>query len=371
MKILVNMTFITPKNLSRSIPIYVFRFVRSIKAEDRQNYILLFNSKYVTFLHEIFPDFEYRTLFMGQLPLIKGFYKRLLPYTYSMKVDSIGADIHLNTVDIDYISQRKHKNKKIVVVHDLKLLKDPNNNKLKKQFQFYKTNMENADVVIAISEFTKKDIIAFFPQIDANKIHVIHNYIELSNFAVRPDHFPKKMDYVLYVNTLLKYKNVMTLIKAFNLIKDKTACNLVIIGRETNYWSEEVEPYIIENHLEERVKRLQNLSNDELKYVYERARLYVTTSTREGFGYTPIEAAICKCPVISTTCEALPETTLNKVEYYMPPEDHVQLSEKMLELLQNTPSRDKLEQLSATFRSHYSKERFYGKFRELFNRLTK
>lgn len=113
---------------------------------------------------------------------------------------------------------------------------------------------------------------------------------------------------------------------------------------------------------------MQNLSEEALKYLYEHAQLFISPSLREGFGYTPIEAAICKCPVICSRCEALPDTTQNKLIYYHPPQDTKALGDTIMHTLQNPPSSRQLNQISADYTNAYSCSKQVQDFMYLFQK---
>ena len=129
--------------------------------------------------------------------------------------------------------------------------------------------------------------------------------------------------YILYVNTLTMYKNVGTLLRAFTLLK-RADLYLVIVGKETEFWKNKCLSL-----LSDRIIHLKFVSDEELAWLYNNASLFVTPSTKEGFGYTPAEAGMYGCPIISTKCEALPETTLHEVYYYENPFDENELAEKI------------------------------------------
>jgi glycosyltransferase involved in cell wall biosynthesis len=80
----------------------------------------------------------------------------------------------------------------------------------------------------------------------------------------------------------------------------------------------------------------------------------VTTSLCEGFGYTPIEAAIYKCPVISTIQDSLPDVTEGLVNYYYPALDENALADKMIEVFAHYPSTETLEAISEHFKEIYA-----------------
>ena len=114
------------------------------------------------------------------------------------------------------------------------------------------------------------------------------------------------------------------------------------------------------NGFKERIIRLEGVSDSELRYLYEHATLFVTPSTHEGFGYTPIEAAMCECPVVSSKCEALPETTRGLLNYYEPACDEQALANKIIEVLHSKPAASKLKKIAEEYRFAYSPELQYN-----------
>ena len=143
----------------------------------------------------------------------------------------------------------------------------------------------------------------------------------------------------------------------------------MIVGRTTQYWTQVIEPLLKQNDIMDRVIHLENISDNELRYVYENAELFVTSSLREGFGYTPIEAAICCCPVISTRCESLPDVTRNKVFYYNNPTDEAELCNLIRVVLHDRPDIEVLKSISDEFRSLYSGKAQIEQFENLFKRI--
>ena len=126
-------------------------------------------------------------------------------------------------------------------------------------------------------------------------------------------------------------------------------------------------PYIEEKNLTDKIIHIEHVTEEELHFLYKHASLFVSCSLREGFGYTPIEAAICKCPVICSTCESLPETTLNKLEYYSPPYNAQELSRKITEVLSSPPTLSSRTKISNLFKEKYSPITQCQKICNLFN----
>lgn len=146
----------------------------------------------------------------------------------------------------------------------------------------------------------------------------------------------------------------MTLLKAFNLIKDKIDEDLVFCGgyKDETIFAE-MQEFIAKNGLRERVKMLFRVSDEERNWLLTNARLFVTPSLFEGFGRTPVEAAICKIPVISTKETSLFEATMGLCNYVENAKDEKELSFLMYEKLANRDTDEKLEQIANTLSENY------------------
>lgn len=204
--------------------------------------------------------------------------------------------------------------------------------------------------LIAITEYTKRKALGSYPFLRKRKLDVVYNSLAYDNKSYEPI---IDGNYILDINTLHKYKNADTLIKALGLIKDKTDCRLVLVGADVDNRAEELQNLAEECGIADRYIRLSEITDEEIVSLYQHAKLFVSPSTIEGFGQTPIEAAIYKCPVITTTEAALPESTLGMLNYYQPALSSEALAEKILEVLQNPPSKEQLEVISSRFRSEY------------------
>lgn len=357
MKILIDMTHINIDLVLASTSIYVFRIINSIENINKQNITLLINPNLEEFIKKNYPDYKYIIF-----PYInekvskykKGIAKFLLQAKkYYQIIKESQCEGLLIANNLYYYTCIPTKLKKIVVIHDLKAIKDRNKPQRLVNYVFYALLMLFSYKTIAISEFTKQDILRNYSKLFKNKIKVIYNSIQLSDKITHPSLLPPNTNYILYVNTLHEYKNIQTLLKALSLIENLSH-KLVVVGKSTPYWMNQMIPYLKKKNLSDKIIHLEYVTDEELHWLYKHASLFVSCSTREGFGYTPIEAAICQCPVICSTCESLPETTLNKLEYYNPPYNAIELSQKISKLLANPPSLSALESVSSLFSQKYS-----------------
>lgn len=373
-KVLIDATYIQKDRLFDAVSIYIFRLLKVIPSEEIPYYKLLVLPEIELYIKKNFPEFQYITYNPYKKSFLSG---RLSAYiksyhAYKKAVNMSNCDILFVPDNYIMFTCAKVHLPKIEVIHDIPQLD------LLPRFSFasivmriyYRLLHKNANKLIAISSFTKQDILKQLGYYKEDEIKVVYNSIE----PIKEEKCPKimsdfKKPFILYVNALKQYKNLITLIKAFCIIKDKTNCSIVIVGRETDYWKKEIVPLIEEQGIRNRVIHLQNIPNEELKYLYSHASLFVTTSTMEGFGYTPIEAAMNMCPVISTKVKALPDTTMNLLNYYDPPTDEYELAKKMLEQLSSSKDINKLKNISETFKERYSPKKQYEQFKDTFNSL--
>lgn len=206
--------------------------------------------------------------------------------------------------------------------------------------------------VITISNYTKTEVLKGYPFLKKRKLPVIYNSIDWSDDDVCP---VLEGEYILCINVIAPYKNGITLAKAFGQIKDSFNGKLVFVGKIWGDYWEQIEQVAKNNNYSERLLHLEDLSNEDIISLYQHATLFVTPSTMEGFGQTPIEAAIYKCPVLSSTCTALPESTMGLVNYYQPVNSEEALAKEMRAILRNKPSLDKLECISIRMKNAYDK----------------
>lgn len=94
-------------------------------------------------------------------------------------------------------------------------------------------------------------------------------------------------------------------------------------------------------------------SEGEMRYLYSHADLFVHPSLREGFGWTPIEAAVLKTPVLVSDIDVMKEVTCGKVPMFSS-ESPEYCASIMLELLKNPPSSEERERLKDFYLQKYS-----------------
>lgn len=218
--------------------------------------------------------------------------------------------------------------------------------------------------LISISKHTQKEFI----KKEGISSEVVYNSINF-DFAIgeKPVEGIVGKRYIIDVNRFPRSKNTKTLLLAFSRLKHKIPHLLYLKG---DYDCEEnrlaLEKLVYELGLEDRVIfDLSYRTEREMHYLYSHADLFVSPSLREGFGYTPIEAAILKTPVLVSNIEVFKEVTCGMIQTFDPhsPED---LAKHIMEVLVNPPSVEERNALSDFFLDRYSLKSQIKRFEELF-----
>lgn len=190
---------------------------------------------------------------------------------------------------------------------------------------------ERANAIIAISEYTKSEILKYYDNIDASKIHVIHHGIDLSdieNYTV-PE---TKGDFILYVGDRWCYKDFFTLLKAMKHLKlQKHDVRLITVGRQFN--CDEL-LYIDFLGLNDSVLNLGRVSDDKLKELYANAQMLVSTSMSEGFGLPLLECMKYGTPMVLSDIPVYREVASDSAVYFKT-SDECSLADVILYLYNN------------------------------------
>lgn len=254
------------------------------------------------------------------------------------------------------------KLKTFATVHDIYRI----HHGTEKQAEKFKSFIQDSTTqLFSVSEYTKNDIINTTGC--KKDISVIPNSVVFDFSAQKRIEGIEHKKYILDLNAYISKKNPLTLLKAFNLIKEKTDLSLVFCGgyKDDKVFNE-LENFIKENDLTSRVKLLLRVSDEERNFLLANAAVFVTPSLFEGFGRTPVEAAVCKIPVVSTKETSLFEATQGLCRYVENAVDEKEFADILLDLIQNPPSLSELEEISKKLSVLYNPENCAEKYLEIF-----
>jgi len=237
------------------------------------------------------------------------FYKR---YNALWRLFGIKKDIESDEIDIFHglsgeipLFLTPKKPKTIVTIHDLIFMRYPELYSFidrKIHYWKFKYAAKNADLVIAISEQTKKDIVSFL-NINPGKIKVIYqgcapifkSHLSTELITQTKEKYGLPEEYLLNVGTIEERKNIFSVVKAIK----GTAITLVVVGKKTRYFNS-ISKYVDENALQNQIIFLENVALNELAAIYKSAKIFIYPSVFEGFGIPIVEALYSKVPVITT-----------------------------------------------------------------------
>lgn len=158
----------------------------------------------------------------------------------------------------------------------------------------------NSDIVVCISENTKRDVLKFVPNIDERRIRVIYNGVSEDYKQVETHRWDSLGEYVIFVGSRQPYKQFQFTVEA---VKD-TPYKLVIVGGKLL----ETEIAFLDSTLgKDKYVYTGFLSNEELNKLYNQAVCLAYPSAYEGFGIPVLEAQRAGCPVIAYNASSIPE----------------------------------------------------------------
>ena len=237
--------------------------------------------------------------------------------------------------------------KSVVTIHDLIFLRFPEfYNWFDRKIYSYKFKKacQQATVVIAISEQTKKDIIEFF-KIEPSKIEVLYQgcsnvfkeqFTDLGKKQVAEKYnLPEK--FILNVGTIEERKNIFEVVTAIHT----TDIKLVVVGKKTKY-CKKIEAFITKNNMSSQVYFLSGLSLQDLAITYQLATLFIYPSLYEGFGIPVIEALYSKTPVITSNLSCLPESG-GPNSMYINPQNTLEIRNKIQFLIDNDAAKNDMK----------------------------
>lgn len=173
--------------------------------------------------------------------------------------------------------------------------------------------MEHADAIVAISEYTKQDIIKFYPQFE-EKIEVIPLS---SDFTGMPAPIPNTIGrFILFVGERKHYKNFIAFVKAIApLLNEDNELKLVCTGG--GKFTAEEEQLLTSLHITNQCLQI-NAVEEELKQLYAQAEVFVFPSYQEGFGIPLLEAFHAGCAVAAANASCFSEIGGNAPAYFDP-----------------------------------------------------
>jgi starch synthase len=179
-----------------------------------------------------------------------------------------------------------------------------------------KTALEAADAVIAVSNGTRADVLAVYPAIDPERLHVIYNGIDTEQYS--PDAGTDVLDRyrvdpsrpsVVFVGRITRQKGVEYLLRAARSFDPAAQLVLCAGSADTPELGAEVERRVSELRAERDgvVWLEQMLPKSEVIQLLSHATVFACPSIYEPLGIVNLEAMACEAAVVATATGGIVE----------------------------------------------------------------
>lgn len=244
--------------------------------------------------------------------------------------------------------------KTIITIHDLAALVNidwfsDEKNTMRFYGSYLKDGAVNADCILADSKHTKSDIVKYYA-IDPEKIKVVYPGLYNSkSVTTKKDEscilqkYKIDKEYILSICTVEPRKNLVSLIRAFEILRDKRPgydLKLVLTGRR-GWKNAEIYTISAQSRYAPDIVFTDYIEDNELDILYKNSLLFVYISYYEGFGLPILEAMSRGAAVLSSKTSSMPEVGGDAV-CYCDPYDLDSIVEQMDRLLYDQNLRNEL-----------------------------
>lgn len=306
-------------------------------------------------------------------PVLKKIARKILMYV--SKVFSPKYDLYWqpNLIPLDGI----RASKTVTTVHDFSFYVHPKwhpQERLDYFNKYFFKNVKKSDWIITGSKYSKEEIIKYlnFPK---EKITVIYHAIDKSLYKTyskdelgeTKKRLGLKDDFLLFVGSIEPRKNLLNLLKAYELLSAdiKKRYPLVLVGFK-GWENTEVMELIDKNSIE----YLGFVSDNDLARVYNLASCFIYPSLYEGFGLPPLESMACGTPVITSNITSIPEVC-EDAAIYVDPYSIKDIKEKIIMLLEDKKLQEQLIDKGLQRVKEFSWEKSANEHIEVFKKVLK
>lgn len=193
-----------------------------------------------------------------------------------------------------------------------------------------RTAILDADAIIAVSQGTKADIQAAYPDVDPGRIYVIYNGIDLAEYqkteettALTGYGVDPAVPYVLFVGRITRQKGVTHLVDAINYLPPETQVVLCAGAPDTPEIASELREKVeaARAHHPRIVWIEKMVTKKEAIQLYSNARVFCCPSVYEPFGIINLEAMACRAPVVASATGGIKEVVVDGETGYLVPFD--------------------------------------------------
>lgn len=189
-----------------------------------------------------------------------------------------------------------------------------------------RTGIEAADAVIAVSNGVRQDVLGCYPDLDPNRVKVIHNGIDpeiykpirspeaLARYGIDPS-----VPFAFFNGRMSRQKGLPLLLAAaleldprYQLVVASASPDTPEIGAEVAEMAQRVRDkrgnLVLIDHF---------ISREDLIHLHTHARVFVCPSIYEPFGLVVLEAMACETAVVASRVGGIPEIVVEGETGYL------------------------------------------------------
>ncbi len=292
-------------------------------------------------IHLLFPNFQHKLKFYKNYTLAKWYrkYKQKYDYTtnkpqkkfykFMRELLRIAGNIEKKIFHYDAffstflkVPSQFAKLPSFIVIYDTIPFLYPEYFSIRPDW-FYELfeSLNSLTTCFCISHATKKDVLRFRPDLNEKNLVVTHLATNETFFPRKDEkkfaqiqskyHIPLDKRYIFSLCTIEPRKNLLRIAKTFLNFLQRDHINDMILcigGGQWDAFAQKMQEEITSfPNYENYILKIGYVDDEDIPYLYSNAEWFVYTSQYEGFGFPPLEAMACGCPVISSTTSSLPE----------------------------------------------------------------
>ena len=211
------------------------------------------------------------------------------------------------------------------------------------------TGLAKSHFVVCDSHSTRRDLVRFLPHLETRST-VVHLSLDARWHPIAKEEartlaapFDDQRPIVFHLGANCWYKNWEGILRTFTRVIERARPDqprpLLVLGSGT--LSEENRAFIREHRLENDVVNPGRLTEEQILGLYNLASMFLFPSRIEGFGWPPLEAQACKCPVVCSKEASLAEVA-EESALTAHPDDTAALATHIDALLHNPALRENI-----------------------------
>lgn len=276
----------------------------------------------------------------------------------------LSIELFLHPVDVLFVPSHSipfiHPKKTIVTIHGMEYRNCPKCYSLLDRLFLElntKLSLKWAKKIITPSASTKKDLIKFH-RTHPDKITVVHHG-KGSPKSIKPKVQSGGFN-ILFVGRLEKRKNIVNLIKAFNILNERTEktkkLSKLILAGKPGFGFGEIHKEADRSERKDDIILPGYVSDEKKEDLYKNADIFVMPSLAEGFGLPVLEAQNRNIPVLCSDIPAIFEIAMDSVIYF-DPKNYEDIADKIRAVMKDDNLRKNLAERGVGSVESYSWEK--------------